>query len=92
MIYHILGKVYRKKPQPKEPKAPKKEPVFTSHEIWKHNGLMGATKRAQNTMMHIYDAPTTTEECKIIAACLHDEIEKLFKQLHTRQDQIDENR
>jgi len=85
MIYHILGKVYGKKPAKKEPK---KEPMFTSHEIWKHNGLLGQTKRAQTTMKAILDSPTATEECKIIAMYLYDDIDKLFKLLHTRQDQI----
>lgn len=68
-------------------KVKKGKGVFHSSQIWKHNGLMGQVKRAQIAMQAVYDAETTTEECRALAAKLEGQITVLFNMLHTRRDQ-----
>lgn len=73
MSYRITGKV--------------KKHVFDYRQIWRHNALMGQCKRAQTAMQAIYDAETTTEECRELAAKLEGQLMVMFNMLHTRRDQ-----
>lgn len=73
MVYHISGKV--------------KKAAIDSTKVWRHNGLLGQCKRAELAMRAIYDAETTTDECREKAAVLEGQISVLFRMLHTRRDQ-----
>lgn len=73
MTYRICGKVLRG--------------TFDKQQIWKHNGLMGQCKRAEKAMQAIYDAETTSDECRELAAKLEGQIGVLFHMLHKRRDQ-----
>lgn len=76
MIYHVSGKVRKNKGQ------------FDQRQIWKHNGLLGQVKRAQIALQNVYDAETTTDECRELAAKLEGQMQVLFNKLHTRRDHI----
>lgn len=72
MTYRVCGKV--------------KSRVFDKSQIWKHNGLLGKCKQAELAMQAIYDAETTTDECRALAAHIEGELTHLFRILHTRRD------
>lgn len=72
-MYKVSGKV--------------KKAMFDHKLIWRHNGLMGQCRRAEMAMQAIYDAETTTDECKALAAKLEGQIKLLSNMLRKRRDQ-----
>lgn len=72
-MYKICGKV--------------KSTVFTSNQIWRHNALLGQCKRAITFLQSVYDADTTTDECREMAAKLEGQMMVLDAKLRRRRDQ-----
>lgn len=63
-----------------------KKHVYDHRQIWRHNGLMGQCKRAETAMQAIYDAETTTDECRAMAAKIEGQLRVLSSMLRKRRD------
>lgn len=62
--------------------------TFDHRQIWRHNALMGQCKRATTAMQAVYDAETTTDECKALASKIEGQLFVLSSMLKTRRDHV----
>lgn len=59
---------------------------FDYRQIWRHNGLKGQVKRAVTAMQNIYDAETTTDDQRALAAKLEGQLTVLLNMMSDRRD------